>query len=76
MNSPEYVAAVLAVFRLGAIAVPLNFRLHREELAYLLSDAGVAAVIGEAEFLPILDELTVGLPLRAKVEPERRIGRA
>ena len=67
MNSPEYVAAVLAVFRLGAIAVPLNFRLHREELAYLLSNAGVAAVIGEAEFLPILDELTVGLPLRARV---------
>ena len=67
MNSPEYVAAVLAVFRLGAIAVPLNFRLHREELAYLLGNAGVAAVIGEAEFLPILDELTVGLPLRARV---------
>jgi fatty-acyl-CoA synthase len=39
-NSAEYVELLVAVNRLGAIAVPLNFRLSGGEVAYILGDCG------------------------------------
>lgn len=38
-NSAEYLAMYLAVAKLGAIAVRINFRLLPEELSYILHDA-------------------------------------
>jgi fatty-acyl-CoA synthase len=39
-NRPEFVEVVLAVNRLGAIAVPINFRMTGPEAAYVLEDSG------------------------------------
>ncbi|WP_220131835.1 MULTISPECIES: long-chain-fatty-acid--CoA ligase [Nocardioides] len=41
-NRPEYVELLVAVNRLDAIAVPLNFRLSAGEVAYVLEDCGAA----------------------------------
>jgi acyl-CoA synthetase (AMP-forming)/AMP-acid ligase II len=38
-DSPEYVETVLALFKVGAVAVPLNFRLSPPEIATLLRAA-------------------------------------
>ena len=35
LNRPEFIEATLAANRLGAIAVPVNFRLTEPELAYV-----------------------------------------
>ena len=45
-NSPEVVAVINAARKIGAIAVPLNYRLTPEEARYVIdhSDAGIAYV--------------------------------
>src|SRR5919199_5111793 len=45
LNRLEFVEAVLAAVRLGAIAVPVNFRLVADEGGYALSDSGAAALV-------------------------------
>ncbi|CAN5920436.1 fatty acid--CoA ligase [soil metagenome] len=44
-NSEASVTSYLACQKLGAIAVPLNFRLPAGELAYVLADAGARVLI-------------------------------
>ncbi|HOJ38839.1 MAG TPA: AMP-binding protein [bacterium] len=39
-NMPEYIFAYLALFKMGAVAVPLDSRLRLEEVVILLSHAG------------------------------------
>ncbi|HEY2715845.1 MAG TPA: long-chain fatty acid--CoA ligase [Solirubrobacterales bacterium] len=45
-NVPEFPAAYYAVLRRGAIVVPVNVMLNREEVATLLRDAGAKLLIG------------------------------
>jgi fatty-acyl-CoA synthase len=47
-NRPEFVEAVLAANLLGAIAVPVNFRLAAQEVTYLLADSGATVLITDA----------------------------
>jgi len=62
-NESEFVFALLAAFRLGAIAVPINVREQKPELAYVLNqckartlvfDAGLADRIPPPDALPHL----------------------
>ena len=41
----EFAEALLACHRIGACAVPINFRLTADEIAYILEDSGAAALI-------------------------------
>ena len=45
MNRPEYLEAVAAIMRLGAIAVPLNARLTPAEANYQLATSGSTALL-------------------------------
>jgi fatty-acyl-CoA synthase len=47
-NCLELVEAYFAACRLGAIAVPVNFRLVADEVAYILTDAEVSALVVDA----------------------------
>ncbi|MFJ8996183.1 long-chain-fatty-acid--CoA ligase [Streptomyces sp. NPDC102279] len=47
-NKIEVAESYLAVARLGAIAVPINFRLVAGEIAYILADSGACALIVDA----------------------------
>jgi long-chain acyl-CoA synthetase len=48
-SSPEYLITYLALWRIGAVAVPTN-RVYREaEVLYALRDAGAAAVVTDVE---------------------------
>ena len=44
-NVPQFVIAMLAAWKLGAIAVPVNPMLKERELRYVLADSGAKAVI-------------------------------
>ncbi len=46
LNRPEFVEATLAANQLGAIAVPVNFRLTPPELAFLVQDCEAAGGSG------------------------------
>ncbi len=50
LNSPEMLAMLFACARLGAILVPLNWRLAPPEHLYILKNAGAKALFVEAEF--------------------------
>ncbi|MGI9431153.1 MAG: acyl-CoA synthetase [Myxococcota bacterium] len=50
MNGAEYVEAYYGVAKLGAVMVPLNWRLVPDELSFILSDAGAVALIFDSEF--------------------------
>ncbi len=59
-NSPEIVDLLFACARLGAIMVPLNWRLAGPEIAYILDDSEPKAVLAEPDFIALLDELRKG----------------
>jgi fatty-acyl-CoA synthase len=48
LNRTEFMESVLAVNKLGAIAVPVNFRMTPAEIAFLVSDCEARAAITEA----------------------------
>lgn len=50
MNSPEYLITTLAAARLGAVFLPLNYRLHVEEIAYVLRHSGATTLLTELEY--------------------------
>ena len=54
LNNPEFIEAVLGINKLGAIAVPVNFRLTPAELAYLVSDCTPVVVVTDAMLAPLV----------------------
>ena len=57
-NEPEFVYALLAAFRLGAIAVPINVREQKPEIAYVLNQCKARALVFDAELadrIPLAD---------------------
>jgi acyl-CoA synthetase (AMP-forming)/AMP-acid ligase II len=48
-NRTEYIEALGGIMRLGAIAVPLNFRLVAAEVAHLLHDSGATLLVVDQE---------------------------
>ncbi|AQA03501.1 long-chain fatty acid--CoA ligase [Mycobacterium sp. MS1601] len=53
LNRPEFVESFLAANMLGAIAVPVNFRLTPPEIAFLVSDCDARMVVTEPVLAPI-----------------------
>ena len=47
LNRTEFIESFLAVNKLGAIAVPVNFRMTPPEIAFLVSDCQARVVITE-----------------------------
>jgi fatty-acyl-CoA synthase len=58
LNRAEYITLFFAVSRLGAILVPLNFRLAVDELLYYLKDSAPRAFFFDMEHAPLVEKLT------------------
>lgn len=50
-NSIRYLVEIFAVARIGAVYLPLNWRLHANEISYILDHAGVLAILADGEFV-------------------------
>ena len=61
-NSVEHVVALLAVFKIRAVAINVNYRYVKNELQYLLADSGATALVYHAAFAPRLAEVLPDLP--------------
>jgi benzoate-CoA ligase len=48
-DSPEFITSFVAIISLGAIAVPINLALRREDQLFILKDCGAGAAIVEAQ---------------------------
>jgi fatty-acyl-CoA synthase len=62
LNRPDYLVLLYACARLGAMLVPLNWRLAVAEQLFILADAGAKVLVLEAAFAEILHELEKSLP--------------
>ena len=62
MNRPEHIESIIAIVKLGAVPFNVNFRYREEELGYLFSNAGAAAIVHGAEYSDIVRALRPNLP--------------
>lgn len=76
-NRPEYLEVLFAIWHAGLVAVPVNARLHRDELAYILDDSGTKVVVTDADHADDVDALvgTVASVVASVVAPGERWSR-
>ena len=70
-NRPEYLEALFAIWHAGLVAVPVNARLHRDEISYILEHSGSAVVVTDAEHADDVESLkgTVAMLRAAVIAP-------
>jgi acyl-CoA synthetase (AMP-forming)/AMP-acid ligase II len=56
-NRPEYLEALFGIWHAGLVAVPVNSRLHRDEVAYILDHSGASVVITDADHADDVESL-------------------
>jgi len=66
VNRPEFIEAMFAVIKIGAILVPINTRLRTEDTAYILGQSNSAALLiadrsGPVDYLGMVKELAPSL---------------
>src|SRR5215469_13389310 len=61
-NHPDCLVLLYACARLGAMLVPLNWRLAIAELMFILADASVKVLVVEEAFADIAAPLAAALP--------------
>jgi long-chain acyl-CoA synthetase len=54
LNSQKYVAALLGIWKAGKTAVPLNYLLQPQEVAFIIRDSGMSALISSQFFAQAL----------------------
>jgi len=62
-NCAEFMEITFAVNKVGAIWLPLNWRLVGEELSYILNDAQSKMLISEKEFREVIEPIKKNIPL-------------
>src|SRR5271166_1214987 len=70
-NQPMFFFVMFAAARIGAIFVPLNFRLTGPELAFMIEDCAASALIVDAQHRAVVEPQLPRLPsLRAVLSAE------
>lgn len=59
-NSVEFVETYFAVAKIGAVMVPVNWRLVAGEIAYIFQDSGTQALVYDSDFDDVVDSLQKG----------------
>jgi fatty-acyl-CoA synthase/long-chain acyl-CoA synthetase len=54
-NSIAHYEVANALRRIGAITVPVNYRLRGHEVAYVLNDSGARVIVADEEHRPVVD---------------------
>ncbi|MEU5995000.1 acyl-CoA synthetase [Spirillospora sp. NPDC047418] len=61
-NRAEWIEAMLGVFKIRAVPIPVNFRYVAAELRHVLDDSDSVALIGERSLLAKVEEIRGELP--------------
>ena len=70
LNHPAFFETMFAASRLGAIFVPLNFRLTPAELNFIINDAGVHTIVADDMLRGAIDSVRPELPCRRYLSSE------
>jgi len=63
-NSNAYIEVYFALAKLGAILVPLNFRLKGTELEFILKDSGSETLFLGEEFVDVVGSIKSNIPVK------------
>jgi fatty-acyl-CoA synthase len=69
VNRPEWIDAMFAIMKIGAVLVPVNTRFRTEDMGYVLGQSDATAVIlaersGPIDYLAMMREVVPGLGAR------------
>jgi len=62
-NTHAHLEGYYAVPQIGAVIVPINYRLTADDFAYIIAHSGARVVCAHADYLPALDRVRAQLPL-------------
>lgn len=68
LNSPQMMEVFFAVAKLGAVTVPINFRLAAPEIQYILKDSGASLVFYSPAFRETVKQASAETCVRELVE--------
>ncbi len=71
-NSPAFVELALATSYLGAVFLPINYRLAAAEVAYILEDAGAKLVLADVELATAVAGVSDHLLLDTEAQGDSR----
>lgn len=60
-NQPAFLETLFAANAIGAIFVPLNFRLTGEELTFIINDAGIHSLVVDDALQPVIESVRTQL---------------
>ena len=63
-NHPAFLETLFAANVIGAIFVPLNFRLTGEELTFIINDAGIHTLVCDDALIPVVEPVREALCCR------------
>ena len=74
VNRPEWIDAMFAIMKIGAVLVPMNTRFRTDDMAYILGQSDAAVVIlaersGPVDYLAMIREVAPGLGAGARPHP-------
>ena len=61
-NSAEWLVAMVAIFKIRAVPININFRYVEDELAYLFDNADLVALVHDREYIPRIAAVTAKVP--------------
>src|SRR5699024_2501985 len=56
-NSAEWLVAMMAIFKIRAVPINVNFRYVSDELAYIFDDADLVGLVHDREYAPQIEEI-------------------
>ena len=61
-NSAEWLVAMVAIFKIRAVPININFRYVEDELAYLFDNADLVAVVHDRQYAPHIEAVRSSVP--------------
>jgi len=66
-NSIEFTECFFALAKIGAVAVPVNFRLQKLEFEYILDNSDSKMLVAHHDFIDVIEQIRPNLPLLENV---------
>src|SRR5215813_505650 len=67
-NSPAFLELTFAISHLGAVSLPINYRLSADEVGYILEDAGARLLLCDQELLAAATSIPYAVPVDAAAQ--------
>ncbi|WP_236687081.1 fatty acyl-CoA synthetase [Ornithinibacillus californiensis] len=62
-NSLDFVIVNFALARIGAVMIPINYMLTKDDVAFILRHARACGLIASEEYAPVLEQASYGLDI-------------